>query len=61
MSTLADYAALYRQRELLPLRTRLGVTFGAVACLLTVWGAAAVRGRWAVPRLGSGPAGRDSA
>jgi high-affinity nickel-transport protein len=33
MSTLAGYAALYRRRGQLPLRTRLGVTFGAVAAL----------------------------
>ena len=33
MSTLADYAALYHRREQLPLRTRLGVTFGAVLAL----------------------------
>ena len=33
MTTLAGYAALYRQRGQLPLRTRLLVTFGAVAAL----------------------------
>ena len=33
MTTLAGFAALYRQREQLPLRTRLLATFGAVAAL----------------------------
>ena len=33
MTTLAGYAALYRQRGQLPLRTRLIATFGAVAAL----------------------------
>jgi high-affinity nickel-transport protein len=33
MTTLAGYAALYRQRGQLPLRTRLLATFGAVAAL----------------------------
>ncbi|MDR7081931.1 high-affinity nickel-transport protein [Arthrobacter ginsengisoli] len=33
MSTLAEFANLYRRREQLPLRTRLVVTFGAVAAL----------------------------
>ena len=32
MTTLTEFAALYRQREQLPLRTRLFATFGAVRC-----------------------------
>ena len=31
MTTLTQFAALYREREQLPVRTRLLVTFGAVA------------------------------
>jgi high-affinity nickel-transport protein len=33
MTTLTEFAAMYRQREQLPLRTRLMVTFGAVVAL----------------------------
>ena len=33
MTTLTEFAAMYRQREQLPLRTRLLVTFGAVVAL----------------------------
>ena len=33
MTTLTEFAAMYRQREELPLRTRLLVTFGAVVAL----------------------------
>ena len=33
MTTLTDFAAMYRQREQLPVRTRLLVTFGAVVAL----------------------------
>jgi high-affinity nickel-transport protein len=56
MTTLTQFAALYRERERLPVRTRLMITFGAVAALHIAAVVLLIVGSLGAGSLGAGPA-----
>ncbi|CAH0237190.1 High-affinity nickel transport protein [Arthrobacter sp. Bi83] len=60
MTTLTQFAALYRERERLPVRTRLMITFGAVAALHLAAVVLLLVGSLGVGSLGVGSLGAGS-